>query len=254
MRRYWVPAEWIREDEVSFAGDIHHHIFSVCRQKVGSRFEVLCGDQKAHLVHVTDVHKKVASAKIIETREIPPLAKPYIHLVLSLPKFATADWVMEKAVEMGAHTVWPVVSDFSFVRSVDQRLEKKAARWEKIIRGATQQSGRGDELHLEETRPLSQCLKEFQDQDLAWGLFAYEGESVLNIRQALIDVKARSADISSVWVFVGSEGGFSESEVEEFARAGLESVSLGAQVLRVDTACLALLSVIKYEFGLMGVE
>ncbi len=55
-----------------------------------------------------------------------------------------------------------------------------------------------------------------------------------------------------LWVFVGSEGGFSLEEVELFAKEGLNPTSLGEQILRVETACLALLSVIKYEFGTLA--
>jgi 16S rRNA (uracil1498-N3)-methyltransferase len=61
----------------------------------------------------------------------------------------------------------------------------------------------------------------------------------------------KSNDPENLWLIVGSEGGFSDREVTEMKQLGLDPVTLGPQVLRVETACMTLVSVLKYEFGLM---
>jgi 16S rRNA (uracil1498-N3)-methyltransferase len=61
----------------------------------------------------------------------------------------------------------------------------------------------------------------------------------------------KSNDPENLWLIVGSEGGFSDKEVTEMKQLGLDPVTLGPQVLRVETACMTLVSVLKYEFGLM---
>lgn len=84
------------------------------------------------------------------------------------------------------------------------------------------------------------------------GLFAYEGSRdvpSLPIRQSLGLIKAKEP--RAVWVFVGGEGGFSRNEVQAFTAVGLEPTTLGPQVLRVETACVALVSILKYEWDLM---
>ena len=93
---------------------------------------------------------------------------------------------------------------------------------------------------------LNQVLNQFNRQKDVAGLFSYEGECQLALKSALASIP--KSHIDDFWLFVGSEGGFSGEEVILFQRTGLEPVSLGSQILRVETACLALVSIIQYEF------
>ncbi len=250
MRRYWISKENIQADEVLFTGDSFHHIFDVCRQEVGSHFEVLGDGNKAHLIEVLSVEKKKARGKIKETREIPPLPKPQLVLALSISRFPVMDAVVEKAVEMGVTRIQPFFSEFSFVRKKNSLPAGKVERWEKIVLSATQQSGRGELMKIEAPCDFDELLKIFNQNSRQKGLFAYEGASTLGIKEHLRSEK--TTDLDEYWVFVGSEGGFSPTEVESFRSIGLQPVTLGEQVLRVETACIALLAVLKYEFGHMS--
>jgi 16S rRNA (uracil1498-N3)-methyltransferase len=97
---------------------------------------------------------------------------------------------------------------------------------------------------------LEQILAKFNRTEGAKGLFAYEGDARLNAKEGVARVAAAEG-LKEAWVFVGSEGGFSTTEVERFKEAGLATVTLGSQVLRVETACVALVSVLKYDLDLM---
>lgn len=234
--------------EVEITGDVFHHIFDVCRQAQGSKFEVLGDGKKAHLVEVTSVSKKSATAQILESRDLPVPSKPHIVLALSVPRFPVMEAVVEKAVELGVHRIEPFFSDFSFVRKSQSLPENKIDRWSKIIISATQQSGRGDLMTIAEAQDLEALLSKFNRTGKTRGLFAYEGSSTLSIKKALESPKGHlKENLEEFWVFVGSEGGFSHNEVEIFKHHGLESVTLGDQVLRVETACIALLAILKYE-------
>lgn len=224
-----------------------HHIRDVCRFKMGDRFEVLAGDGKARLVEIDRETKTEMGAYEISVRELPPLEKPYVTLCLSVPKLPKVDWIVEKAVELGAFEIKPFVSDYSFLRKTSELSDNRLARWRKLVQGATQQSGRGDLMRIGEPLTLEKCLQEFSRNPSVMGLFPYEGDSPQGISPALAELKKRNLD--HLWVFVGSEGGFSPKEVEIFEGFGLKPTSLGEQILRVETACLALLSIIKYEFG-----
>jgi 16S rRNA (uracil1498-N3)-methyltransferase len=277
MRRYWIDKKDLFGDKINFAGDTFHHIFDVCRQETGSKFEVLTEDSKAYLVEVTQVGKKNAEARVLEQRTIPPLPRPHLHLVLAISRFPVMDAVVEKAVEMGVTSIQPVFTDFSFVRTPQALSANKTERWDKIVRSATQQCGRGDLMRIEPARHLGDFLKNLNRNANSVGLFAYEGPSTLGIKQFLTETRtgakapstqlgtstlgastAAESNVSSaaqgpsdVWIFVGSEGGFSDQEVRALRDLALHPVTLGAQVLRVETACMALVSVLKYEFDLM---
>ena len=254
MKRYWVPPECMEGGVFSLEGEVFHHIHNVCRNDMGAKFEILCGDHKAYFVELSEVQKKRGSARVLEVREIAPLPLPHIHLYLSIPRPAKLDWIIEKTVELGVYSLTPFVSDYSFVRKVDSSLLKRRERWLKIVRGASQQSGRGELMPIEEPTTLDRILGEFNPSPANAGLFCYEGEASLTLRDALGQIQGtpRPGKLENLRLFVGSEGGFSSAEVQKFQSVGLDSVTLGEQILRVDTACVALVSILKYEFNLMG--
>jgi 16S rRNA (uracil1498-N3)-methyltransferase len=257
MRRYWIPKEAIVGDQVKLRGDVLHHIRDVCRMHQGSKFEVIVeggvgsGTEtgKAHLVEIISESKAESVASILETRVIPPLPEPHIHLALSIPRFPVFEAVIEKSVELGVKSIHPFYSDFSFIRTKSDVFEKKQSRFEKIIQSATQQSGRGELMTIEPPLSMAGLLSDFNRLERAAGLFAYEGTGVLSAQEGVGQVAVGRP--REVWVFVGSEGGFSEREVGIFQEHGLKPVTLGPQVLRVETACVALVSIIKYGLDLM---
>ncbi|MEN0057680.1 MAG: 16S rRNA (uracil(1498)-N(3))-methyltransferase [Bdellovibrio sp.] len=252
MRRYWIQKKDLFQDKVNFTGDVFHHIFDVCRQTVGSKFEVLTEDSKAYFVEVLSVSKKTAQAQLLEERIIPPLPEPRLHLALAISRFPVMDAVIEKAVEMGISSVQPFFSELSFLRKEDKVSDNKLERWDKIVRSATQQCGRGDLMAVHPPRPLAQTLSAINPHQGAVGLFAYEGPSTLGIKEYVKNIKSSHPQgVREIWMIVGSEGGFSKTEVEGFLQLGLHPVTLGPQVLRVETACMALTSVLKYDFDLM---
>ena len=249
VRRYWLVDSIFENQTVTIQGDEFHHIMHVCRQDVGSKFEVLA-DGKAYLVEVTSVAKKSAEARVLEERVIPDLPRPHLHLCLSVSRFPVMEAVIEKCVELGVKSVRPFFSEFSFVGASSGVPDNKWERWRRIITMATQQCGRGELMELHPAVPLQKMLPEINRSGAAWGLFAYEGSADQSLDRVLAARQPKA--VEDVYIFVGSEGGFSQREVEElFVPAGLPPVTMGAQVLRVETACVALVSVLKYELGLM---
>lgn len=251
MRRYRIPNSMlVSEGEIRLTGDVLHHVRDVCRMHVQSKFEVLTEDGRGLLVQIVSENKHESVAAVLESRTLPPLLRPYIHLVLAVPRWQVFEAVLEKSVELGVHTVHPVLSDFSFVRDGGSAIfEGKRSRFEKIVIGATQQSGRSDLLHLPKPGKLDDFLQTFNQLTGVKGLFAYEGEGVTTAAEHLPLLKTSQPE--AIYIFVGAEGGFSIREVDLFRSIGLSPLTLGDQVLRVETACVAIVSVIKYAFDLM---
>lgn len=246
LRRFYIEDLPANSSQISIQGELFHHISEVCRFKEGDRFELLPGDGKAWLAEVIAVGKKDLSVRLLSSRTLAALPKPWITLAISIPKLPKMDWIIEKCVELGVHEIRPFVSDFSFLRKTSELSENRLSRWQKLVRAATQQSGRGSIMTIQPAHTLENLLAEFNRQEATGGLFPYEGESPLGLHAALNQL--RTQKLEHLWIFVGSEGGYSHREVELFARQGLNPVTLGDQILRVETACLALVSVIKYEY------
>lgn len=254
MRRYWINANDIHEDRVTFSDEVFHHIFEVCRQDIGNHFEVLTEHSKAYLVEVTERGKKKATGKIIEARSLSPIKKPFIHLALSIPKFSTFENVIEKSVELGVSSIIPLISDYSFIKNFsDKEWLHKKDRWQKIVISATQQSGRGNLLKIEPPTKLLEFSQKMNQNSNSLCLLLYEGDSQNDIKRYAARAKANTQQpIENIYLIIGSEGGFSTQEVNSLKHQGLSPVTMGDQVLRVETACIAAISVLKYEFSLMG--
>jgi len=249
MRRYWLPAGSLDEERVIFDGEVFHHIFDVCRQEVGSRFEVLLDNNKAYLVEIRTIEKRRAMGMVLEVRDVPTLPSPFLKLAVSVPRFPVFEAVIEKSVELGVQSVFPFFSEHSFVRNQDKISESKWDRWQKIIVSATQQSGRGQRMELSPARSVIDLLDQFKKAPKAQGLFAFEGTTTLGVKEYLEELLPVSSP-EEFWIFVGSEGGFSEREAQMFSEAGLRPITLGSQILRVETACVTLVGILKYHFDL----
>ena len=240
----------LQGDRVELTGEILHHVRDVCRQRLGDRFEVILdgvNSGQAILVEVIGERKGSSIARVLSSRALPELPVPHLELVLAIPRLPVFEAVIEKAVELGVKSLQPVFSEFSFIRSDERVLTQKQERFGKIVRSATQQSGRGDLMRILPPRSLEEILQPVNREASLPGLFAYEGEGRLSLRDALKAVPKASKKLS---LFVGAEGGYSAKEVELFRTVEMLPVSLGAQVLRVETACVAMISIIKYELGL----
>ncbi len=248
LRRYWIEAQDIIDNKVLFKDELFHHIFDVCRQVVGSKFEVITSGS-AYFVEVIAVSKKGATAQILEKREIQPLAKPLIKLAICVPRFPVLESVVEKAVEMGVSEIQLLSSDYSFIKKSEKISDGKWERWLKIIKSATQQSGRGDLMALHSPISLNEWMKSMNPDGSSMCLFGYEGEKTMGAKEYLNS--QNKSGLESAWILVGGEGGFSTQEVASLQESGCQAVTLGAQVLRVETACIAMISILKYEMNLM---
>jgi 16S rRNA (uracil1498-N3)-methyltransferase len=249
MRRYWVEFAPYTGKHIQLTGDLYHHIFKVCRTEKGNVFELLgMKPQTALIVKAVEVTNKTAMVEIIEERLLPKRKEPLIFLHMSIPKIPTFEAVLEKAVELGVSGIELFSSEYSAVRDLKHKSLQKTERWKKIIVTATQQTGRADILQLQPIVSLKESLKNINQNPNAMGLFAYEGTSSLTWRQAVQGLSKKP--ITEVHCFVGSEGGFSEAEVNLFSEHGLQAMTMGEQILRVETACVALISSIKYELDI----
>lgn len=257
MRRYFFKHQFFEGSILKIEGDQFLHIVKVCRQEVGAKFEALTPDGRARTVELyqVDWSRKVALGKVLSERVLPDLPFPKIHLCLSYPKRETFSRVLVKAVELGVASFHGFPSDFSHRGGWVQSVEKKEGRWAKMVEGALQQTGRGAPFHLTHHSSLDallslfshssteDCMETFSSGRL--GLVAYEKEGVLPLG-ALIPSLSPLKSYKELWVFVGSEGGFSPQDLEKFNNSNILSFGLGDQVLRVETACVTVVSVLKY--------
>src|SRR5690606_487819 len=124
-------------------------------------------------------------------------------------------------------------------RKGEKLSENKMDRWDKIVRSATQQSGRGDLMKIHAPITADKISGLINRNGGHAGLFAYEGSAIpergiqtQSIKDYVTDMKTTHPQgLTDIWMIVGSEGGFSVQEVQQFSDLGLHPVTLGSQVL-----------------------
>ena len=244
MRRFWIDSSCRQGEKFTLTGPLFHHVCRVSRIQKGEPFELLSGGCIRHIVKLDSVSRFKATACIVKSYPSPPLDRPYLHLALSLPRLHKLDSILEKAVELGVKNFHPFISQLSFLKEEKQISLNRFKRWETLISKASAISGRTQALTL---HPVCK-LQDMKIPKNHKALMAYEGTSGKSFQKIL----GGNPSPEEVWLFIGSEGGFSREEVEEFSKKGGEVFSFGDQILQVETACLMGLSILKYHYHQKG--
>ncbi len=242
MMRFWIDRSCLKNDGFIIKDTLYHHICRVCQIKKGEIFELFCEGLQKYKVALSSLSSSQARAVVLKAYPVPPLKKPYLHLALSLPRLSKMDSLIEKAVELGVKELHPFISAFSFFKNSSKLSLARERRWKKIVEHSLAQSGRIDPLTIYPLRSLEDI--KIPEGHLAF--MAYEGEKLEKTLTEIITAQSRP---EAVWLFIGSEGGFSFKEAKEFSiRENAFLFSMGEQILRVETACLFGLSVLKFHY------
>lgn len=159
-----------------------------------------------------------------------------VHLAVGMPANERMDWLLEKAAELGAAGVQPLVCERSVLRLAGERAEKKRQHWQSVAVAACEQCGGNRVPQVHPVLALAQWLARAPADGAARVLLSPRA-TALALPQAV------SAD-APVWLLSGPEGGFSAAEEDLALAAGFRAAHLGPRVLRADTAPLAALALL----------
>lgn len=193
-------------------------------------------------------------ASLVRTVAQCPSPEPQTHVTLwqGLPKADKLEWIVQKATELGAWELWPVEMERSVARADKaERAEKKRERLARIALEAAKQSGRAHATQIWETCAFAAALERTQAEKPDLLLVAWEEEHALPLSKAVDEfVRARGIP-RRVMIVIGPEGGISPGEHARLKEAGAMSVTLGARILRTETAGLCAMSVLWGALGEM---
>jgi 16S rRNA (uracil1498-N3)-methyltransferase len=171
-----------------------------------------------------------------------------ISLAQAIPKANKMDLIVKSAAELGADVIIPFTAMRSISRITGDKALAKVARWQKIAREAAR-CCRNSRI-TEVSSPTSFTNMLSQANGKSYKIIFWEEESQKSIKDALTDKKFNL--INDFFIIVGPEGGFSKDEVMMAKNADFISVSLGRQILKVETAAAAIISIIQYEKGIFS--
>lgn len=229
-RRFFVDT--IRNGSAELRGEEARHLTRVLRVEPGQRFEI-SDNQAAYLAEVAEARGDRVAFRVVEA--LPSVEPPVsITLLASLFKFDRYEWMVEKATELGVERIVPVEA-VRTEKGLFEASHKRAERWRRIAREASQQSRRTRMPEIMESQRFDAALK------YAAGARYFLDEN--DAKPLLAEVRSVS-DWSSVAILLGPEGGWTDSEREESLNTGWIPVSLAPQILRAETAAAAALAIL----------
>lgn len=229
-------------DLITLAGDDAHHITHVLRMKAGEGLVICDGLGTDYQCTLTEAEGKQVHCRVDARTPSCGEPKTEVTLFMALPKGDKMDFIVQKAVELGASYIVPYAALRCVSRPDGKSLMRKLDRWRKIAKEAAQQCGRGRVPEVRECVSFVEAVQQAAQTEMP--LFFYEMERETSVRTAL-----RAHSFANAALMIGPEGGFAEEEARMAQENGLTPVSLGPRILRCETAPLAALTAVLYESG-----
>jgi 16S rRNA (uracil1498-N3)-methyltransferase len=231
MTRRRFIADEVNADRAALTGTHAVHLSRVLRARVGQEFDIATGDQVRHgrIVAINDDRVEFELGESVNAAAIRP-----VMMALAIFKFDRFEWAIEKCTELGVSRIIPVIA-----RRTDAHLahaaEKRVDRWRRIAREASEQSRRTAVPEIADPVKLKAYLT-----------FAESGSRILLAEnEDQVHLSDLCCGSGEVVLAVGPEGGWTEEELRAFSAAGWQYASLGATILRAETAAIAALAVVQ---------
>ena len=250
MARFFVDPKQIEIDRLEVTGSEAKHILQVLRLKSGDIITVLDGQGNEYQASIDKVTGTRVQCWIMSRAAAGGEPSLRVMLIQGLAKGDRMETVIQKATELGVAGIIPVQCNRSVVRLDGRKAAEKQQRWQRVALEAAKQCRRGIVPAVALTRNWCDVLSDLPPGCLS--LLPWEGETACSLHQALAGCSRNMTGNTTIYIFIGPEGGFEPAEVKAARDRGVVSVSLGPRILRTETAGPALLAVIMYLWGDLG--
>ena len=247
MYRFFADKEQIDTiaKKVIITGPDVNHIRNVLRMTKGEEVSVVVpGDDDEYRCAVDKYNEDSVELELLFVKKSDAELPCEVVLYQALPKADKMELVITKAVELGASRIVPVAAKRSVVKLDAARSEKKIARWNSISEAAAKQSKRFVIPPVSDIMTFSEAVEDARS--FGAKIIPYELSDPASMDRTREIIRGIEPG-SSVAVFIGPEGGFTEEEVDMAKDAGFVPVTLGRRILRTETAGLVVLSWLIYN-------
>jgi 16S rRNA (uracil1498-N3)-methyltransferase len=244
MPRFFVGTPLASGDTITLPDDVNRHV-QVLRLQPGDAITLFNGTGGEFGAEVIEMERRGSMVRIGEFRDVE--AEPPYRLTLAqgIAGSDKMDWLIEKAVELGACEFVPLTTTRSVVRLSGERAERRHAHWLRIVRASCEQCGRNRLPEVAPTREIATWLGSLPKTPA-------DGELRLVLSpRANVPFAALTTEppTQRVIVLIGPEGGFSAAEEAAATSHGFTAIGLGPRVLRTETAGIAVLSALAARWG-----
>jgi 16S rRNA (uracil1498-N3)-methyltransferase len=250
MHRFYIAPENWNPDALSLHSAEAHHARDVLRLKSGDKVVVFNGQGREITAEIVDVAKNEVRLRKLHVTETPPL-RCRIALAQAIPKGKNMDLIVQKAVEIGAAEIFPLISERTIVDLDPKEAAQKREKWQTIAIEAAKQCGQNWLPQVHEPQKLKSFFAVAPAFD--FGLIGSLQPGAMHLKKILADYAAEHGKTedqvrpSSVLMLIGPEGDFTPAELALARSHGCLPLTLGPIVLRVETAAIYCLSILSYE-------
>ena len=242
MHRFYVSDVSEADKSVHIYGEDVNHIKNVLRLRAGDEITVGDGSGRDYTCNISEIKDDEVVADICNITDNCAELPTDIYLFQGLPKADKMEFIIEKAVELGAKEIIPVMMERTVVKLDDKKKPRKLERYNLIAESASKQSRRGIIPKVSNFVNMKEAIDIASKLDMI--MVPYE--SAKGMDYSLEVFKEAAGNKKSVGIFIGPEGGFADKEIEELKQSGARIVSLGHRILRTETAGLTALSILSF--------
>jgi 16S rRNA (uracil1498-N3)-methyltransferase len=245
MHRFYLPPAHCSGPTLTLSDGEAHHAARVLRLQPGERVTVLDGAGTELLCEVLRVDKREVALQVIE-KKIHPAPPCELTLVQAIPKGKIIESIIEKATELGAHRIVPLLTERVTTKLDEDSAADKGTKWQHVAVEAIKQCGAAWLPRVDAPVTLREFIATKPQFDLAM-VGALQG-AARHPREVLQEFTTReSRRPQSIAVWIGPEGDLTGEELDQIQAIGAHPITLGPLVLRVETAAIYCLSFLNYE-------
>lgn len=244
MHRFYVENLNELNKSVIISGEDVNHIKNVLRLSVGDSITVSDGSSRDYECVISQIDNKVI-ADIVDIHDCNAELPVKIRLFQGVPKADKLEFVIQKAVELGAVEIIPVMMERTVVKLEEKKKDKKLERYRKIAEAAAKQSRRGIIPEIGEYMSYKAAIESLYDNSgiNRLVLVPYENAEGMEFTRSIL---SKAASYDEIDIFIGPEGGFADSEIQIAEEKGAVIISLGNRILRTETAGMTILSILGF--------
>jgi len=239
---HFIHAAQVEGKTIRINGPLAYHLRDVLRCRIGETLVFVDEQPKRYTATVTERMTSGLTCVIQKEETQPPEMVRHLHLGMAILKGERMDWAIQKATELGASRITPLVTTRTVVRPIPSRMPHQQQRWTKIAEEAASQVGRWEVPVVDPPQGFPDFLK---TERRGFRLLFWE-EAVFSDSHRVIGPAIAASPHAGV-VLIGPEGGWEKSEVETAVRCRFQVASLGPRIVRAETAVLTALALVQYE-------